>query len=99
MKVLTPIVLASLLLGGCASLSTTPYHQPALSLPSQWQGKSPPAEVVVTQDWWQQFGDAELNALIQQVLERNNDLAAAAIKVRQAMLQADLADTDLAPTP
>jgi outer membrane protein TolC len=52
-----------------------------------------------SRDWWQQFGDAELDALIKQVLERNNDLAAAAIKVRQAMLQADLADTDLAPTP
>lgn len=99
MKALTPIVLASLLLSGCASLSTTPYHQAALSLPSQWQGKSQPTEAVASQDWWQQFGDAELNALIKQVLARNNDLAAAAIKVRQAMLQADLADTELAPTP
>ena len=99
MKALTPIMLASLLLTGCASLTATPYHQPALSLPSQWQGKSQPTEAVALQDWWQQFGDAELNALIAQVLSHNNDLAAAAIKVRQAMLQADLADTELAPTP
>lgn len=100
MKASNPILLACLLLAGCASITATPYQTPALALPAQWQtstqGTTSPA---TAGDWWQQFGDAELDALIKQVLARNNDLAAAAIKVRQAMLQADLADTDLAPMP
>lgn len=100
MKVLYPIVLASLLLAGCASLTATPYQVPAVTLPGQWQGAAAADNSPISGDnWWQQFGDAELNRLVAQVLVRNNDLAAAAIKVQQAMLKADLAATDLAPTP
>ena len=100
MKVLYPIVLASLLLAGCASLTATPYQVPAVTLPAQWQGAAAADNSPISGDnWWQQFGDAELNRLVALVLSRNNDLAAAAIKVRQAMLKADLAATDLAPTP
>lgn len=103
MKASFPILLTSLLLAGCGSLNRTPYHTPPVNLPPQWQATSQDKAAVPSmqadQTWWQQFGDAQLNALVEQVLSRNNDLAAAAIKVRQAMLKADLADTDLAPTP
>lgn len=100
MKVLYPILLTSLLLAGCASLTATPYQLPAVTLPSQWQADAAAANEQVSGDnWWQQFGDADLNRLLAQVLVRNNDLAAAAIKVQQAMLKADLATSDLAPTP
>jgi len=102
MKASFSILLASVLLAGCGSLNNTPYQTPALAVPGQWQAAQTravaPAALSST-PWWQQFGDAELDALVEQVLARNNDLAAAAIKVRQAMLKADLADTDLAPTP
>jgi outer membrane biogenesis lipoprotein LolB len=37
MKVSNPILLACLLLAGCASLTATPYQAPALALPAQWQ--------------------------------------------------------------
>ncbi|WP_240635866.1 efflux transporter outer membrane subunit [Caldimonas tepidiphila] len=47
--------------------------------------------------WWQRFGDPALDALVQEALARNNDLAAATIRVRRAQLQAGLAAEALAP--
>lgn len=41
--------------------------------------------------WWTMFGDAGLDQVVAQVLQRNPDLAAAALTVRQARLQAELA--------
>jgi len=47
--------------------------------------------------WWRSFGDADLDALIDQLLARNNDLAAATLRVRQAQLSAGLAADQLVP--
>ncbi|MCD0506284.1 TolC family protein, partial [Bordetella petrii] len=48
--------------------------------------------------WWRHFDDPVLTRLIDLALERNNDLAAAALRVRQAQLQAGLARSDQFPT-
>lgn len=48
--------------------------------------------------WWRRFGDAGLDRLIEQVLARNGDLAAAAISVHAAQLQARLTHTGELPT-
>jgi NodT family efflux transporter outer membrane factor (OMF) lipoprotein len=40
--------------------------------------------------WWQTFGDASLDALIEQARANNADLAIAAIRVRRARLEAEL---------
>ena len=47
--------------------------------------------------WWQSFGDAQLDRLIEAALLRNNDLAAAAIKLRRARLSAGIAADNLQP--
>lgn len=47
--------------------------------------------------WWQRFDDPVLNQLVSAVLERNNDLAAAGLRLRRAQLQAGLARTDMLP--
>ncbi|WP_085315704.1 efflux transporter outer membrane subunit [Derxia lacustris] len=47
--------------------------------------------------WWRSFGDADLDALIDRLLVRNNDLAAATLRVRQAQLSAGLAADALLP--
>ncbi len=38
--------------------------------------------------WWSSFGDPRLDALVDQALQVNNDLAAAGIRVQRAQLQA-----------
>lgn len=47
--------------------------------------------------WWQAFGDPALDALIDEALAKNPDLAMAAIRVRRAQLQARLVDADTGP--
>ncbi|MEO5796433.1 MAG: efflux transporter outer membrane subunit [Rhodoferax sp.] len=88
-----PLLLCSLLLTGCASLQT-PYSAPVTQVPTQWQYANgvATASISSTDAWWKSFNDPVLNQLIDQALLRNNNLAAATIKVRQAQLQAGLAE-------
>ncbi|HEM7969694.1 TPA: TolC family protein [Citrobacter farmeri] len=82
-----------LLLAGCSALTRSDYQRPLLSLPTQWQ----PATDTVSEYGWQRFGDPRLARVIEQVLESNNDLAAAAITVQQARVAAGLTNTDMTP--
>lgn len=76
-------------LAGCGNLTQSEFHAPETATPSQWQyGTSNAAN---TDRWWTQFNDAELDALIDAVLARNNNLTAAGIAVRRAWLEAGLA--------
>lgn len=82
-----------LLLAGCSALTRSDYQRPLLSLPTQWQ----PATDTVSEYGWQRFGDPRLARVIEQVLESNNDLAAAAITVQQARVAAGLTNTNMTP--
>ncbi|WP_445681788.1 efflux transporter outer membrane subunit [Radicibacter daui] len=93
--------LVALSLGGCSLLGTTDYSRPALTVPGAWwqeTGANQTRSTLPTDQWWQAFNDPALNALIEEAFASNNDLAAAAIKVRQAQLQAGLAADDERPT-
>lgn len=87
------VLFALLLLAGCSSLTRSDYQRPLLSLPTRWQ----PATDTVSEYGWQRFGDPRLSRVIEQVLESNNDLAAAAITVQQARVAAGLTDTNMTP--
>ena len=87
---LVPFFAVLLALGGCGSLTQTPYSAPQTAAQPRWQHDV--AERAQTVDrWWSQFNDAALDALVADVLARNNDLAAAGIKVRRAWLTAGIA--------
>ena len=49
--------------------------------------------------WWEAFEDPSLDALVQLAIARNPDLAAAAVRVRRASLQARLTGNALLPIP
>ena len=67
-------------------------------IPTQWQQHTLTANQVLQQPhWWQAFQDPALDQSIQQVLQKNNDLAVAALKVKQARLSAGLTATNLTP--
>ena len=67
-------------------------------VPSHWQQHTLTANQVLQQPhWWQAFQDPALDQLIQQALQKNNDLAVAALKVKQARLNASLTATNLTP--
>lgn len=89
---LAGVVLSS----GCGSLRT-PWNAPEANLPANWEtvtGAAIPGQEI----WWKNFGDPQLNGLVDQVLRTNNDFAAAVIRVGRARLQAGLVDTSRTPS-
>jgi NodT family efflux transporter outer membrane factor (OMF) lipoprotein len=86
----TLAIAIALMLGGCASQRTT-FEPVQTQTPATWSQRTDGPEVAAGQ-WWKQFGDPALDALIERALRSNNDLAAAAIKVRRAQINAGLAD-------
>lgn len=97
-KTSTAALLAALTLASCAPLQTD-WTAPALAgLPVSYANAPPAgAAVPVADAWWESFGDDRLNGLVERVLAANNDLAAAAIVVRQAQIQACLAADNALP--
>ena len=95
-----PAALALLLaLSGCGGLLRTDYQRPEIREPAAW--KQAPAAGALAEGgaWWRNFNDPELNRLVELALARNNDLAAAAIRLRRAQYQAGLAEDKLIPQP
>lgn len=70
------------LLAGCAV--STPYQRPDVAMPTTWNTEAAKAGSVVTSDWWKQFGNTELNQLMEQALAANHDLAAAVSRIEQS---------------
>lgn len=89
-------VLCCCVLSACAGLREN-HATPAADLPLAWSGMTGSAPADQAGPWWKAFKDPELSKLIDEVLARNNDLAAAAVRVRRAQLQARLAGSDLLP--
>lgn len=91
---------ATLMLSGCGGLlPRSQYTQPEVILPQKWQGESVNGTTVACGvQWWRDFNDPILSELIERALKTNNNLAAAAIKVRRAQLNASLTNTNLTPT-
>jgi len=90
-------VLAALALTACGAIVRTPYVRPEVATPAAWTSV-PDATASAVDAWWRGFGDAELDRVIDAVLARNNDLAAATVRLRRARLQADLARNALVPS-
>jgi NodT family efflux transporter outer membrane factor (OMF) lipoprotein len=70
------------LLAGCAV--STPYQRPEVPMPAEWNTDAIKAGFMLTSDWWKQFGNAELNQLMDQALAANHDLAAAVSRIAQS---------------
>ncbi|HUA62657.1 MAG TPA: efflux transporter outer membrane subunit [Verrucomicrobiae bacterium] len=71
---------------------------PASFLASEGWKQAQPAETTLRADWWQLFGNAELNALEEQVDPANQSLKAAEARFREARAQIQLNRSALYPT-
>ncbi|RIX77045.1 efflux transporter outer membrane subunit [Acidovorax cavernicola] len=92
----------ALALGGCTLFQPERREQRPLGVPQAWQQQQPTppssnAAAIPQTRWWTAFNDARLDALIDNALRTNNDLAVAGIRVQRAQLQAGLAHTNLTP--
>lgn len=72
------------------------YHKPDLPVPQQFADTTASADSIQA-DWWTLFGDTTLNALVEEALANNQDLAAAAARVEQARAIAGVAKSALYP--
>ncbi|MFC6167363.1 efflux transporter outer membrane subunit [Acinetobacter terrestris] len=99
-KLATALILTGSLVG-CAAVVKTPYEQPAVNIPGNFQNSKAISQQVhadvYADQWWTLFGDAQLNQLVSQVLASNTDLAVAGINLQQARLQAGLAANQQGP--
>jgi NodT family efflux transporter outer membrane factor (OMF) lipoprotein len=59
--------------------------------PAAWDTAQPEPGAAGQGEWWRRFGDDKLDALVARVLARDNNLAAAAITLRRARIQARFA--------
>ncbi len=84
------------LLGGCGLLPDATTS--GLSVPQRLLNADPNQPVLWPDpEWWRGFGSGELDRLMRQAIAANNDIAAAAARVRQADAQMRIAGAALLP--
>jgi outer membrane protein, multidrug efflux system len=74
-------VAAGTLLSACAV--GPDYQRPEVKAPEEWRIDYPRAAEVANTKWWEQFGDPALDQLIEEALQNNLDIQAAAARVDQ----------------
>jgi len=95
MRTLIAMVLC-VALGGCVSVQVPKL--PSGDLPAQWHNASPEfGPVPDLTGWWKQFGDPELDGLVESALRDNLDARQAALKLRAARALEDAASTAYKP--
>lgn len=94
-RFITPILLAALL----SSCSLVPdYARPEMDTPAAWSEADASNPTVIARDWWKNFNNAELNALMSEALANNNDLNASIQRVEQARALLRSSRSSLFPT-
>lgn len=86
-----PILLGMLAATAMAACSTQPQlaPPPMPPMPAAWQhAATDPDAPDARGPWWAALGDPVLNALIDEALARNRDIARSALRLQQAALQA-----------
>jgi multidrug efflux system outer membrane protein len=77
-----------LLVAGCSTVA--PYKPPQLDLPEKWpesgqeSGQKSAPRAAAPGQWWKVYGDAQLDALIEEAFRTNGDLVVAAARVDEA---------------
>lgn len=82
----------------CGGMVRSHYAVPAVPTATTWDHGSTGAPRAGQAPWWNEFDDAGLSALVDQVLASNADLAAAGLRLKRARLSSDLARQGLFPS-
>lgn len=93
------VLAAAVVLAGCAS---APEYQPPpvdIDAPDMWTARDLDTAAVATNNtrWWQDFGVADLDSVVEEALLQNYDLVAAAARVEQAAAIAGIVGADKWP--
>ncbi|CAM3532712.1 NodT family efflux transporter outer membrane factor (OMF) lipoprotein [Paracidovorax anthurii] len=94
-----PLAVALSLLAGCAATDGGAGRPQAPAMPPAWTAPVPQgATAPELRAWWKAFRDPTLDAMVEEALEKNLDLAAAARRLREARLQAGRAAVQFRPS-
>jgi multidrug efflux system outer membrane protein len=91
-------LLGLLFVAGCAVGPN--YKKPEVPAPDQYrevQGPPAPAEILADRPWWEVFGDAQLQRLIDEALQTGYDVRIAAWRVEEARARAGIARSEFWP--
>lgn len=92
------VLVATLLLSGCANLlDIAPFSKPETALPEAWPGLPQNAVAANNAEWWKLYQDEALNALVQEGLAHNHDIALAAARIEEARALVTQADAQEDP--
>lgn len=93
------VLVSTLLLGGCASFPEfTVFKKPETELPQSWPGLPEKAVVADNAQWWKLYGDSKLDALVEEALAHNHDIALAAARIEEARANVTASDAESDPT-
>lgn len=90
------IVLGAALLAGCAI--GPDYKRPTMETPQAWRAGTADVGMVAGEKWWTVFGDPVLDAMEEEALAANGDLARAIANVDASRAQLTVATSYLLPT-
>jgi NodT family efflux transporter outer membrane factor (OMF) lipoprotein len=94
--------MCSALLCGCADVSMPAYQTPDAPLKASWSqpGSAPPvsAAETIAPDWWKEFRDPYLDALVRKAIAGNLDIKVLAARTRVANAQIDEARAGALPS-
>ena len=93
-KTLTVGALA-LLVSGC--MLGPDYFRPAVDTPPAWRVNDQEAHTAIDAAWWRQFGDPQLDALVDEALSANLDLLIASERIAEYAGRLGVARSDLFP--
>ena len=74
--------MGTLLLAGCTL--GPDYERPDTVIPDKFQNAVSDGNSIANLNWWELFGDEQLNALITRALEQNKDMAIAISRIEEA---------------
>jgi outer membrane protein, multidrug efflux system len=91
------LLLPILTLAGCAGPKTEIPEEAHITSPSTWRGGVATSEQI-TADWWRNFNDPALSAIVESAMTHNTDIAIAATRVAAARAEYRLAGADAMPS-
>ncbi len=89
------IILGTFLFSSC--MLQPPYQRETIDMPEQWRDEADNNSTVANIDWWRQFGDPILNALIIEALNDNQDLAIATARISEYRARLGIVNSNLYP--
>jgi outer membrane protein, multidrug efflux system len=95
MKSSAALVAVAALLAGCATPADLPHYKPELAAGF---AAAPATTEEPVAEFWQRFGDSELDALVAAAIERNADLRIAVANLKSSRALAGFADAQARPT-